>query len=160
MKLFFNLKPNAMKTSVNEISIRYNGKFKIGQAPKIKSSNCAFEIFNSSWDQNYIGVQEQFKVMLLNNSNRVKGILTLSSGGITATLVDIRILYAVVLKSLTTAIILAHNHPSGNLQPSNADKQLTEKVRKAGELLDIKLLDHLILTPNFQYFSFADEGLL
>lgn len=149
-----------MKTSVNEISIRYNGKFKIGQAPKISSSNCAFEIFNSSWDQNSIGVQEQFKVMLLNNSNRVKGILTLSSGGITATLVDIRILYAVVLKSLSTAIILAHNHPSGTLQPSNADKQLTQKVRKAGELLDIKLLDHLILTPNSQYLSFADEGLL
>ncbi len=157
---FSSLKFNAMKTSVNEISIRYNGKFKIEQAPKIKSSICAFEIFNSGWDQNYIGVQEQFKVMLLNNSNRVKGILTLSSGGITATLVDIRILYAVVLKSLTTGIILAHNHPSGTLQPSNADKQLTEKVRKAGEILDIKLLDHLILTPNSQYFSFADEGLL
>jgi DNA repair protein RadC len=149
-----------MKTSVNEISIRYNGKIQIAQSPKISSSQDAFSIFQSTWDSNYIGVQEQFKVMLLNNSNRVKGILTLSSGGITATVVDIRILYAVVLKSLTTAIILAHNHPSGTLKPSSADKQLTEKARKAGELLDIKLLDHLIISPNSQYFSFADEGLL
>ena len=149
-----------MKTSVNEISIRYNGKFKIAQSPKISSSQHAFNIFESSWDPDYIAVQEQFKIMLLNNSNRVKGIFTLSSGGITATLVDIRILFAVVLKSLTTGIILAHNHPSGNLTPSTADKNLTRKIKQAGELLDVKLLDHIILTPNNQYFSFADEGLL
>ncbi len=149
-----------MKTSVNEISIRYNGKIKIAQAPKISSSNHAFNILYQSWDQDCIGVQEQFRVMLLNNSNRVKGIYLLSSGGITATLVDIRILFAVVLKSLTTGIILCHNHPSGNLIPSNADKQITQKIKQAGDLLDVKLLDHLIITPDQTYFSFADEGLL
>lgn len=149
-----------MKTSVNEISIRYNGKYKVTEAPKISSSQQAFDIFFSSWDHDNIGIQEQFKIMLLNNSNRVKGILTLSSGGITSTLVDVRILFAVVLKSLTTGIILAHNHPSCNLTPSTADKNLTQKIKKAGELLDIMLLDHIILTPNNQYFSFADEGLL
>ncbi len=149
-----------MKTSVNEISIRYNGKIKIAEAPKISSSSHAFETLYSTWDLNTIGVQEQFKVMLLNNSNRVKGIYLVSSGGITATLVDIRILFAVVLKSLTTGIILCHNHPSGNLTPSAADKNLTQKIKNAGELLDVKLLDHIILTPNNQYFSFADEGLL
>lgn len=149
-----------MKTSVNEISIRYNGKFNISEAPKISSSSNAFETLYSTWDLNLIGVQEQFKVVLLNNSNRVKGIYLVSSGGITATLVDIRILFAVVLKSLTTGIILCHNHPSGNLTPSSADKNLTQKIKKAGELLDVKLLDHIILTPNRQYFSFADEGLI
>ena len=149
-----------MKTSVNEISIRYNGKFKLDQTPKINSSNNAFEILYSTWNLDSIGVQEQFKVMLLNNSNRVKGIFLLSSGGITATLVDIRILFAVVLKSLSTGIILCHNHPSGNLTPSAADKNLTQKIKKASELLDIKLLDHIILTPNKEYLSFADEGLL
>ena len=149
-----------MKTLVNEISIRYNGKMKIAQAPKINSSNHAFEVLYASWNLDCIGIQEQFKVMLLNNSNRVKGIYLLSSGGITATLVDIRILFAVVLKSLTTGIILCHNHPSGNLTPSSADKQLTQKIKQAGELLDVKLLDHIILTPDQTYFSFADEGLL
>ncbi|MEG9328993.1 JAB domain-containing protein [Salinimicrobium catena] len=150
-----------MKTSVNEISLRYqNTKIQMAMAPKINSSREAFNIFNSIWDQNAIAAQEHFNVMLLNNSNRVKGIFLLSSGGITATLVDIRILFAVVLKSLSTAVIIAHNHPSGALHPSTADKKLTEKIKNAGELLDIKLLDHLILTPSNEYYSFADEGLL
>ena len=150
-----------MKTSVNEISLRYqNTKILMAMAPKINSSKEAFNIFNSVWDQDAIAAQEHFNIMLLNNSNRVKGIFLLSSGGITATLVDIRILFAVVLKSLSTAVIIAHNHPSGSLHPSTADKRLTEKIKNAGELLDIKLLDHLILTPNNEYYSFTDEGLL
>ena len=99
-------------------------------------------------------------MMLLSNANRVKGIYEISSGGITGTLVDIRILFAVLLKSLTTAVILSHNHPSGTLRPSEADKRLTTKIQAAGELLDIKILDHLILTPDGEYFSFADNGLL
>lgn len=149
-----------MKTLVNEISIKYTGRFKINQSPKISSSKCACSIFRSHWDPNIIGVQEQFQVMLLNNSNRVKGIFLLSSGGITATVVDIRLLFAVVLKTLTTGIILAHNHPSGALSPSSADKSITQKIKCGAELLDIKLLDHLILDPDDGYFSFADEGLL
>ena len=98
--------------------------------------------------------------MLLNNANKVKGIYEVSTGGITGTLVDLRIIFAVVLKSLTTAVILAHNHPSGTLRPSEPDKRLTQKIKKAGELFDIKVLDHLILTPDGNYFSFADEGML
>lgn len=90
----------------------------------------------------------------------MKGIYEISSGGITGTLVDLRILFAVVLKSLSTSIILAHNHPSGNLKPSEADKRLTNKIKSASELLDIKLLDHVIIIPNGSYYSFADEGIL
>ena len=149
-----------MKTKVNEISITYQGNFKMKQAPKITSSNSAVELLFESWDKDRIGLQECFKVMLLNNSNKVKGIFEVSSGGITGTLVDVRILFAVILKSLTTSIILAHNHPSGNLKPSEADKQLTNKIKNAGEFLDIKLLDHLIIIPDGDYFSFADEGIL
>ncbi|WP_034917741.1 RadC family protein [Gillisia sp. CAL575] len=149
-----------MKTKVNEISIKYQGNFKMKQAPKITSSNSAVELLFESWDKDRIGLQECFKVMLLNNSNKVKGIFEVSSGGITGTLVDVRILFAVILKSLTTSIILAHNHPSGNLKPSEADKQLTNKIKNAGEFLDIKLLDHLIIIPDGDYFSFADEGIL
>lgn len=149
-----------MKTSVNEITLHYRGHVKISQAPKINSSQSASKILFRSWQPGQIEVQEHFKVMLLNNSNYVKGIFEVSSGGITATMVDLRILFAVALKSLTTAMILAHNHPSGALTPSQADKNLTQKIQTAACLFDIKVLDHLIITPEGSYFSFADEGLL
>jgi DNA repair protein RadC len=97
---------------------------------------------------------------LLNNSNKVKGVYHLSTGGITGTLVDIRILFAVILKSLSVGIILAHNHPSGKLQPSEADKQLTQKIKKAAVYFDVKVLDHLILIPSGEFYSFSDNGLL
>ena len=104
--------------------------------------------------------QESFKVLLLNNSNKIKGIYQLSTGGITGTLVDIRILFAVILKSLSVAVILSHCHPSGKLIPSEADKQLTQKIKNAAAFFDVKVLDHLIIVPNGEYYSFADEGIL
>ena len=149
-----------MKNKVNEISIKYQGNFKISQAPKITSSASATELLFEAWNKDQIGLQECFKIMLLNNANKVKGIYEVSTGGITGTMVDLRIVFAVILKSLTTAVILAHNHPSGTLRPSEADKKLTEKIKNAGLLFDIKVLDHLIITPDGNYFSFADEGLL
>jgi len=149
-----------MKTKVNEIKISYREKSKITHRLKICSSKDAANILFSQRDKDNIELQETSKMLLLNNSNKVKAIFTLSVGGITGTLVDIRILFAVLLKSLTTAVILAHNHPSGTLKPSEADKRLTQKVKKAGELLDIKVLDHLILVPDGNYYSFADEGIL
>ena len=149
-----------METKVNEIAISYTGNIKAKSYPKITSSGDAASILFEHWDKNNIELQESFKMLLLNNSNKVKGIYTLSIGGITGTLVDVRIVFAVLLKSLTTGVILAHNHPSGTLSPSEADKSLTIKIRKAGELFDVKVLDHLILTPEGNYFSFADEGLL
>ncbi len=149
-----------MKVQVNEISVKYQGNFKISQAPKITSSVSAAELLFETWNKNHIGLQECFKVLLLNNANRVKGVFEVSKGGITGTLIDLRILFAVILKSLSCAVILAHNHPSGTLKPSEADKRLTEKIKKAAELLDIKVLDHIILTPDGEYYSFSDEGIL
>ena len=149
-----------MKAQVNEIAISYSGNLKTNQLPKITSSQNAAELLYGQWNKNNIELHETFKIMLLNNANKVKGIYEVSTGGITGTLVDLRILFAVVLKSLTTAVILAHNHPSGTLTPSEPDKRLTQKIKKAGELFDIKVLDHLILTPDGNYFSFADEGIL
>lgn len=147
-----------MKTKVNEISLKYQGNHKIKDCPRITSSFTAKEIIFENWNKDEIELQESFKVMLLNNANRVKGILELSRGGITGTLVDVRIVFAVVLKSLTTAIILAHNHPSGILKPSEADRRITRKIQEAAKLFDVKLLDHLILSPEGGYYSFADEG--
>lgn len=102
---------------------------------------------------------EQFWVLMLNNSNKVIFKFSLSKGGITATMVDTRLLFKSALAHGATSVILTHNHPSGTLQPSQADKTITQKIKKAGELLDIKVLDHIIVTEK-TYFSFADESLL
>jgi DNA repair protein RadC len=102
---------------------------------------------------------EEFWCLLLNNSNKVIYKFQLSKGGLTQTVVDIRMLFKTVLEHLATAIILVHNHPSGQLNPSMADKDITQKIKQAGTTLDIKLLDHLIITAT-NYLSFADEGIL
>lgn len=127
---------------------------------KINSSDSAFEIIYSSWNLNEIGVFETFKVLYLDNANNVKGIATLSSGGITGTLIDVRLIMATALKSLSTCLVLAHNHPSGTLLPSHSDKTITSKIKTAANYFDIKLLDHLIITPNKKFYSFADNYLL
>jgi DNA repair protein RadC len=102
---------------------------------------------------------EEFWVLFLNNSNKVVAKNQISKGGLTATIVDIRLVFKSALELASVGIIVCHNHPSGKLQPSAADKQLTQKIKEAGTILDIKLLDHLIITEK-AYFSFADENLL
>ena len=149
-----------MKSQINEIKISYKQGLKSSKWQKINSSKSAAQLLFENWDKDTIGIQESFKVLLLNNSNKVKGVYQLSQGGITATLIDLRILFAVVLKSLSVAIILTHNHPSGKLAPSDADKSLTNKIKEASKLFDIKVLDHLILVPNGNYYSFADNGIM
>lgn len=102
---------------------------------------------------------EEFWVLLLNNSNKIIGKIQLSKGGLTATVVDVRLLFKQVIEQLATAIVLVHNHPSGQLAPSEADRLITEKIKRAGEVLDVKLLDHVIVTEH-TYYSFADEGII
>ncbi len=149
-----------MKNKVNEIQVRYKDKIPASSWEQINSSKDAAELLFQTWDKDTIGLQESFKVILMNNSNKVKGIYQISQGSITGTLVDVRILFAVILKSLAVGIILTHNHPSGKLRASNCDKQITTKIKKASELFDVKLLDHIIMTPDGSYYSFADEGIL
>jgi len=123
---------------------------------KITSSKSVFELM-----QPIIGElqHEEFWIIYLNNSNKVIQKNQLSKGGITGTLVDVRLVLKNALEVGATGLILAHNHPSGTLNPSAADKQLTQKLKTAAESLDIKVLDHLIVTEK-AYFSFADEILL
>jgi DNA repair protein RadC len=102
---------------------------------------------------------EEFWILHLNRANQVLAKEKIGQGGVSGTVADVRIILKSAINKLTSGLILAHNHPSGNLQPSNADKQLTEKIKNACRLLDISLLDHLIITNN-SYFSFADNGLL
>ncbi|QNM84271.1 DNA repair protein RadC [Polaribacter pectinis] len=126
------------------------------EKPKITSSKDVFNLM-----QPVIGdlEHEEFWVMFLNNSNKVLAKAQVSKGGLTATVVDIRLLFKRALELTSVGVIVCHNHPSGKLQPSNADQQLTRKIKEAGNTLDIKLLDHLIITEK-AYFSFADEGVL
>lgn len=126
---------------------------------KITSVNKAFELLLSSWDMETIELQEEFKVLLLNRSNEVLGIYPLSKGGITGTVVDSRLIFAVALKCNATGIIICHNHPSGNLNPSGADIELTKKIKKCADFLDISLIDHIIVTKN-SFYSFSNEGKL
>ncbi|MEC3905974.1 JAB domain-containing protein [Tamlana sp. 2201CG12-4] len=149
-----------MKAQVNEIQIMYKEKIPLSKSPAIKSSADAGKLLFETWDKNTIEVQESFKVLLLNNSNKIKGIYQLSTGGITGTLVDLRILFAVILKSLSVSVILSHCHPSGKLIPSEADKQLTEKIKNAADFFDVKVLDHIIVVANGDYYSFSDNGIL
>jgi len=122
---------------------------------KITSSKTVFEIM-----QPVIGElpHEEFWIVYLNNSNKVLSKAQLSKGGITGTLVDTRLVFKNALEMGATALILCHNHPSGTLIPSDADKQITKKLKSAGDSLEIKVLDHLIITER-NYFSFADEGI-
>ena len=126
------------------------------QQDKIDSSQSVFELM-----QPIIGElsHEEFWIIYLNNSNKVIQNNQLSKGGITGTLVDVRLALKTAIEVGAVGIILAHNHPSGTLKPSEADKQITKKLKIAGESLDIKVLDHLIITEK-AYFSFADEGML
>ena len=149
-----------MKYQVNEIKVSYCEKSEIFLSVPLCRSHDVAKLFYENWDGETIGLQECFKILLLNNSNRAKGIYQVSTGTITGTMVDLRILFAVILKSLSTAIVLAHNHPSGTLNPSSSDEVLTDKINNAAKLFDVKLLDHIILVPNGEYFSFADGGLL
>ena len=149
-----------MGTQVNEISIRYKERIPAPFWKQIKSSKDAAELLFQTWNKETIAVHESFKIVLLNNSNKVKGVYQISQGGITGTLVDLRILFAVVLKTLSVGILLVHNHPSGKLEASQPDKDITKKIKMAAQLFDVKVLDHIIMAPNGEYFSFADQGLL
>jgi len=121
---------------------------------KIKSSKDIYQLLLADLSDL---ISEEFWVIYLNNSNKIIGKEKLSAGGITGTVVDVRLLFKSAIDRLATSIILAHNHPSGTLRPSQADIRLTNKVKEAGKILDVQLLDHLIIADT-GYYSFADEG--
>ncbi|MCM8569536.1 JAB domain-containing protein [Gramella jeungdoensis] len=146
-----------MRNTISEIQVSYsNGN---DSKTKITGSDIAYKLFLSFWSKGTIELQEEFKILLLNRSNHVLGIYPISRGGVSGTLVDPKLVFSVALKCNASNIILAHNHPSGNLKPSKADELLTQKLIKAGSYLDIKVLDHLIITSK-GYFSFLDENLI
>lgn len=151
------IKKNDLRES--EIQVTYRPNRKNVARQRISSSMDALELFRLVFDPERIEFNETFQVLYLNRRNDVLGIFKHSEGGCCGTVADIKQILAVACKGNASGIAVAHNHPSGNLKPSQADLNLTQKIKSACELLDIVLIDHLILS-NDGYYSFADEGVL
>ena len=146
-----------MKHKIAELEVKYTPNKYKGEIEKITNSNEAYQLILESWNKETIELFEEFKLVMLNNSNEVLGVWTMGKGGMTGVVVDIKLLFSVALKSCATGIITVHNHPSGSLKPSLADKNMYTKIKEAAILLDIKYLDNLIITSKGKY-SFVDEG--
>lgn len=143
---------------VNEVSLHYKLKHDTTDYPIIKNSNDAAEILFGSWDKYTIGLEEQLKVLYLNRGGKVIGLYTVSIGGVTGTVVCNKKILACGLKIVASGMIIAHNHPSGNKQLSEQDRIITRSLKECGKIMDIKLLDHIIILPNGDFVSFADNA--
>jgi DNA repair protein RadC len=145
-------------SALPSIDLVYKPTVKPSLLPMVDTSQIAYEVLKHNWEDGKIELVEQFKVLFLNRSNKAIGIFHASTGGITGTVADPRLIFTAALKTNAVSMILAHNHPSGNLKPSKADEDLTRQMKEAGKFLDIKVLDHLILSSD-GYYSFVDEGI-
>ncbi|NDW09327.1 RadC family protein [Dysgonomonas sp. 520] len=145
--------------TVNEVKLSYKTKQKASERPKVLSSESVYKLLLNCFDADTIEFREYFKVLLLNRANQVLGVFNISEGGISETVVDIRLILQSAILSNASGIVLSHNHPSGNLNPSQSDDNMTRKVIEACKIMDISLLDHVIITSE-SYYSYADEGKL
>lgn len=143
--------------TVGEVELSYKPKFK--NLHKIVSSEDAYKYLLPTYKEGTICYKEYFKVLFLNQSNQVLGYTLISEGGITETSVDVRVILQAALLTNSVALVLAHNHPSGNPRPSRQDMEITKQVKEAAKLMRITVIDHLILT-DAGYYSFSDEGQL
>jgi DNA repair protein RadC len=146
---------NIFESAVAEISVSYSNRIPEKDRIKISSSQDAFNITKLFWPST--DHVEYFYILLLNRQNKVLGNYQVSKGGFTGTVVDVRVIFQVALKTCACSIIALHNHPSGSTLPSDADKQITQKIKDAGKIVDVQLLDHIIITSE-KYYSMADEG--
>lgn len=143
---------------VSEIEITYNPIMKPSELVKISCSKDAADLFRKIWNKS-IQLKESFYALYLNRGNKVLGYYLVSLGGVSGTVVDPKCVFQAALKANSSALIVAHNHPSGNREPSSQDLAITKKLKDAGQLLDLNFLDHIILLPE-GYISLADEGIL
>lgn len=141
---------------LSEIQVNYIPKIKASEMYKISSSKDALECFRHIWSNKVNYIEECF-LILLNRANKAMGYVKLSSGGTAGTIVEPKIIFQIALKCNASSMILCHNHPSGNIKPSEQDKIITKQIQDAGKFLGIPLLDHLIITEE-SYYSFADDG--
>jgi len=146
--------------NLGEVTVGYKYNSSLQNRPKITDVKMAHEIIMRMMDMDKIGLQEQIVVLYLNQANLVIGSSNAFTGGLTGSIVDIRIIVATALNLMATGVIIAHNHPSSNLKASTQDIALTKKLKTALSYMDINLLDHLIVTPENEYLSMSNEGLL
>jgi DNA repair protein RadC len=144
---------------ITEVELIYRNATKCADRPKVTSSHTAFEILKNTWDLNRIELVEQFKILLLDRRNACIALSNISTGGVSDCVVDPKIVFATALKARASGIIMAHNHPSGNLMASQSDIDLTRRISQGAKLLGMQVLDHMIITKD-AYYSFADEGLV
>ena len=150
-----------MKTNykVAEVKLSYKRRHNPACNVKISDSKAIYRLLLGNWTINTLEHRECFKIALLNQANSVLGIFTASEGGIGETVVDVRIILQAAILGNATGIILAHNHPSGNLQPSWQDDDITRKIKAAAKIHNINVLDHVIVCPK-SYYSYSDDGRL
>ena len=142
---------------VSEMKISYMNE--VDEKIKVMGSSEVYQVLKANWDLDTIELQEEFKILLLNQGNQVLGIKSMFKGGINTCSIDVRLIMGMALKANASALVITHNHPSGNLNASESDKRITSKIKECCELFDIRLLDHIIMAKN-SYLSFADEGIL
>lgn len=145
--------------NVPNIELIFKPKFKLRDRPKVCRSNDSYEILMNNWNHNTIGFIEEFKVILLNKAGTVLGLFPIASGGMDSVVVDVRLVLTAAISGGASGIVLAHNHPSGVLAPSKADIEITNQINQAATLLNIRLVDHLIVSDE-GYMSFADQHML
>ncbi len=145
--------------NLGEVTVGYKYNSSLQNRPKITDVKMAHDIIMRMMDMDKIGLQEQIVVLYLNQANLVIGSSNAFTGGLTGSVVDIRIIIATALNLMATGVIIAHNHPSSNLKASTQDITLTKKLKTALSYMDINLLDHLIVTPENEYLSMSNEGL-
>ena len=131
-----------------EVKLTYETRVKASERYRIKTAEDAAELFFRVWDRSTIEHVEEVKMILLNRANRVLGVAHLTKGGLNGSIIDTRVILQYAIKANASSVILAHNHPSGNLNASDADVNITKRVKDALELMEIKLLDHLILNKD------------
>jgi len=146
-------------TKIAEIELVYKTTVKPSERPKLTSAIDAFHFLVQTWDPNKLEFIEQFKVLLLNRAMKVLGIYEVSSGTTVGCIVDAKLVLCAAIKANASNLILCHNHPSGNLNPSESDKSITQKLKMASTYHDFKITDHIIISKE-SYFSFAEQGLL
>ena len=151
---------NSTIGQLQEIMISYKPAEGMDNVNVVNTSLDAYKSIINFYDKDTITCQEQMVVMYLNRANKPIGVIPLFRGGLTGTVVDIKLIISIALKSLTSSIVVSHNQPSGNRVPSKEDSLLTSRLKEACGLLDLTLLDHLIITPDGNYLSYADEGML
>lgn len=145
--------------TVSEVQLIFKRKVEHKDMLRISCSTDAYAILRNAWDENRIELLEEFKILMLDRAGYCLGISDIAVGGVSGCIADPKIVFATALKANASSIILAHNHPSGNLKPSESDLRLTKKLVEGGKHLDISVIEHIIMASN-NYYSMGDDGLM